>query len=121
LGKGRSSAYIESGSDILGIRTGANLFVDVDQFEATLRSAAGDNSEQRRRLLREAAELYTDDLLLSEPYLDWAIAARERLRGRYQQAILDLASLNMQAGEPEASIGLLKEIVEADRTDETAL
>ena len=71
-----------------------DIWLDVDQFETLLNSApALDNTQERRKTLTTAIELYRDDYLISDPYADWAEAERERLRERYFSALLSLAEI----------------------------
>ncbi|HEV2109674.1 MAG TPA: BTAD domain-containing putative transcriptional regulator, partial [Thermomicrobiales bacterium] len=120
LDVGRASAYIESGAEIVGLRAGASVSLDVDAFEAGLASAASASGEERRARLREALALYRGDLLPDEAYADWAVAPRERLRRRYRRAVLDLADMDVTAGEPEKVVPLLEHLLEMERTDEVA-
>jgi predicted ATPase/DNA-binding SARP family transcriptional activator len=121
LDTGRSSAYIESGPEVIGLRDGANISLDIDAFEAGLASAASTSGKERRVHLRKALALYNGDLLLNEPYADWAAAPRERLRRRYRRAVLDLADLDVKASEPEAVVPLLEQLLDVERTDEVTL
>jgi len=121
LRDGRASAYLDVGSETIALRAGIDLWLDVDAFEAELATARTLPHEQRRPHLREALSHYGDDLLSGEPYADWANAPRERLRDRRRRAVLELADLDLTAGDPGATISPLVQVLEADRTDEAVL
>ena len=75
----------------------------------------------RRQLLRAALAHYRGHLLADEPALDWCLPQRESLRLARRQAVLTLAGLDAEAGEPLATIDLLEALTRDDPGDEYAL
>jgi predicted ATPase/DNA-binding SARP family transcriptional activator len=118
---GRSpSAFLSADATTIWLEIAAPSWVDVDAFEAALCRAESVAADEQRAALRAAISLYTGDLLAAEPEVDWAIERREELRNRWQRAILELARLDMQAGEPLATEAALHAVVAGDRTEEEA-
>ncbi len=117
---GRASAYVEVGAEVVGLWSDPGLWVDADAFEATLAAAGGATATARRDALRRALALYGGDLLADEPYADWPVARRERLRRGWRRAVLDLAELEVEANEPLTTTGPLEALLTADPTDEAA-
>ncbi|MCS7179675.1 MAG: bacterial transcriptional activator domain-containing protein, partial [Anaerolineae bacterium] len=76
--------------------------------------------EERRARLMEALGVYRDDLLIEDPYAEWALAERERLRERSIEAALDLAELLAAAGMPEKAIPLCRRVLTQDEFREPA-
>ena len=62
----------------------ASIVVDADEFEreadAALRTSKHSTGDQADAQLANAAQLYRGEFLAEEPYADWAIRERERLR-----------------------------------------
>jgi len=74
-------------------RTGADVWLDADEFSALLARAEKAVPDDALELYRRALALYHDDFLaVDAPYDDWAIAERERLLALYLRAADRLAS-----------------------------
>jgi DNA-binding SARP family transcriptional activator len=96
------------------------VWIDADEFERESRGglaalAAGDRVEARRRL-EAAIAVYADDLLLDEPYAEWAILERERLRALACDALRALAELHSE--EPEEAARHLERLSELEPFDD---
>lgn len=118
LAHGRSSAYVETGAELIALRPLPGTWVDLDAFTEALTRARTATGDARRTALREAVELYAGDLLANEPYADWPVARRENLRLARERAVLELADLDVAAGEPLSTISALEALLTADRTNE---
>lgn len=116
LRSGRDSAYLDVSAETIGLRSGIDLWLDAAAFESALATVTTASAGTRRSDLREALHLYAGDLLDDEPYADWADAPRQRLQGLHRRAVLDL-----DAGEPAATVPALERILETDGTDEGVL
>jgi DNA-binding SARP family transcriptional activator len=95
------------------------VWIDADEFEQEARRgmtalAAGDRRSARERLGR-AIELYGGDFLADEPYAEWTLAERERLRALAGSALRGLAELCKT--EPEAAAGHLERLAELEPFD----
>ncbi len=98
-----------------------DIWLDVDQFETLLNSApALDNTQERRKTLTTAIELYRDDYLISDPYADWAENERDRLRERFFGALLQVAELYAQTGDYVQAIAACRRILAQDEVRENA-
>ncbi len=80
LGRGRHSAYIETGGQEIRLLPHPGFWVDVDAFERALAAAAAAPASERTGHLRDALALYSGDLLSDEVTVDWVIPRREALR-----------------------------------------
>jgi predicted ATPase/DNA-binding SARP family transcriptional activator len=87
-GDGPSDGLLELRDDVVSLRAGGLVEVDVLRFEqqAALARASGDLAE-----LRAAVALYTGDLLPEDRFEDWATRPREELRERFCDLLVDLA------------------------------
>ena len=120
LAHGRASDYVEVAGAVVRLREGATGELDTAAFEQALRNAQEPGSD-RRQLLRAALAHYRGHLLADEPALDWCLPQRESLRLARRQAVLTLAGLDAEAGEPLATIDLLEALTRDDPGDEYAL
>ena len=79
------------------------LWVDVEAFEETLKSAEqhlnADEAAQAQTEFEQAVSLYQGDFLADDPDETWAIVTREHLRLRYLDALDELARLRFAAGD----------------------
>ena len=83
----------------------ANVWSDVDAFdqwvaEGKSRSAA-DDDEAALDAYRSAEALYQGDYLRDDPYQEWAVATRERLREEHLTMLADVARIDAKLGRPE--------------------
>jgi DNA-binding SARP family transcriptional activator len=97
-----------------------HVWIDVDEFEreATggLAALATGDRTRARQCLERAVVLYGDDLLIDEPYADWVLVERERLRALAADALRALAELC--ADEPHAAVGYLERLSELEPFDD---
>jgi predicted ATPase/DNA-binding SARP family transcriptional activator len=120
LTSARESAYIETRGGTIGISPAVDLWVDVDACETAIREAMLAAPVDRRNLLRDAVSLYGGELLPTDRYEDWPIARRETLQLAWEGAVLDLAALDLDANEPQASVPSLEMLLSVDPTIEQA-
>jgi DNA-binding SARP family transcriptional activator len=120
LKSGRNSAYLSVGVDNIALRCDL-VRVDRDTFETLLLRGESASLPERRTLLRQALSLYQGDLLRDEPYAEWAESPRRYLRHLRRRAVLDLAALDADAGEPVQSLSVLQQLFQEDETGEVVL
>ena len=76
--------------------------IDADDFErhvgAGLRAFSGSNMSSAARGLRQGLELYEGDLFAEDPYADWAVAERDRLRELAARALRILGEIALREG-----------------------
>ena len=79
--------------------------VDVDEFERQLsagRAAAAQGDDDRAcRELQRGLDLYRGDFLADEPYAEWAIPERDRLRSVAADGLRLLADLRLAGGDDD--------------------
>ncbi|SDP40694.1 BTAD domain-containing putative transcriptional regulator [Lentzea jiangxiensis] len=68
-------------------------------------------------LLTDADELHVGEFLAEEPYEQWAVQAREEVRGRYTAVLRALVQL---VRDPDQQVGYLVRMLELDPYDESA-
>jgi DNA-binding SARP family transcriptional activator len=99
----------------------ARVTVDASEFERHVSAGLdavrrGDGAEARRRL-SAGLDLYAGDYLADEPYADWALPERERLRRIASDALRALAGLKQQSGEHEGAARDMERLAELDPFD----
>jgi DNA-binding SARP family transcriptional activator len=106
------------------LAAGLRLWVDVDEFERHAEAARRfERSGQQAAAVAEyelAAALYRGDLLADDPYEDWAVLARERLRLAYLEVLDRLSRLYFDQGRYGACAALCLDMVERDACREDA-
>ncbi len=103
LGKGMASRYLERDEETLAWRRDSAFWYDVAAFEQAMR-AGGEAA-------RRALELYRGDFLPEEPYVDWVLRERERLRGLYLNTLTAWLEERVQAGEWREGVELARRIL----------
>ncbi|CAN5518009.1 BTAD domain-containing putative transcriptional regulator [soil metagenome] len=117
LQRGSSSRYVRVANEIISLVPELIGEIDIVRFDrAQLFAVDGD---QRTRL-RTAIERYSGDFLADDPYSEWPVARREMLRSSWQNAVLDLAELDLAAGEADASRTALTTLLASDPAHESA-
>lgn len=91
--------------------------VDVLQFERSALAALADGAEAS---LRDAAALYSGDLLPELPDADWLTARRDELREIHREVLVKLAS-TVAEGAPEEALVILNHALESDPVHEGAV
>ena len=118
LPSGRQSGYVRVGGGTVGLDQRADVFVDTDAFRSAIARADAAKGRHRAAALREAVTLYGGDFLADEPYSDWPVATRERLRRDWRRSVLELADVERDAGRPLVVVPALEMLVGSDQTDE---
>ena len=78
--------------------------LDLDEFDRLVRQAEHAEEGRRRVLLSQAVDLARHDLLDDAPYAPWAMAERERYRGRVTRAHLAIARECLGAGQYDSAV-----------------
>lgn len=112
-----ASRYIQLQGELIVLRAPGQVRTDVESFRA-LAEAAHANDEPAAYL--EALSLYIGDLLPQDPYEDWAILHRERMKHLRLELLLRLAHLYEERNENGFAIQVLQQIVEVDHAHEEA-
>jgi DNA-binding SARP family transcriptional activator len=97
------------------------VWIDADVFESLLAegSAAFDGGEDRQalELLHRGLELYRGDFLGDEPYAEWALPERERLRRIAGDGLRVLAMLHERGGDLTAAAASLARLADLEPYD----
>jgi DNA-binding SARP family transcriptional activator len=97
------------------------VWIDADVFESLLAEgrAAFDGGEDRQalELLHRGLELYRGDFLGDEPYAEWALPERERLRRIAGEGLRVLAMLHERGGDLTAAAASLARLADLEPYD----
>jgi DNA-binding SARP family transcriptional activator len=95
--------------------------LDVDEFERCaregIRAAHDGDGAGAAALLERAVDLYRGDFVADEPYADWALAERERLRSTAVEAFRALAELRLGGGDADGATQLLVRLADMQPFD----
>jgi DNA-binding SARP family transcriptional activator len=99
----------------------ARVTIDADAFreiaESGLDATTAGHQAHARNLLAEAARLYGGDFMADEPYAEWALDERDRLRELAARVLHVLADFDRAAGDLEAAYAHLRRLAELDPLD----
>ena len=95
--------------------------IDADLFTEAVRDGLGalesGDSEKAREMLELAMSLYRGDLLEDEPYAEWAMPERDRLRQLANDSLRALARIALAEGDQAAAVGHLDRLAELEPFD----
>lgn len=95
--------------------------IDADDFESLVdrgaRAAASGHDDEAVDLLERAMALYRGDFLADEPYADWAVAERDRLRTLAGRALDRLATAHLTSHRPDEALVALQRLAELEPYD----
>jgi DNA-binding SARP family transcriptional activator len=99
----------------------SRVIVDADEFEREIFAGlaalnTGDEAAARAHLDRGMA-MYGGDFLADEPYAEWALVERDRLRSVAANALRALTELRLAAGDLEGAGGDLDRLAELEPYD----
>jgi DNA-binding SARP family transcriptional activator len=97
-----------------------HVLVDADEFEDLVRTglpALESDPRRGRALLERALDLYRGDFLADEPYAEWALDERGRLRDLAARVLHTLARIDEQANDLEAAYLHLRRLAELEPLD----
>jgi DNA-binding SARP family transcriptional activator len=96
------------------------VWVDADVFERLVTEGsgvAGADDGRARDLIREGIALYRGDFLADEPYSEWALAERDRLRDLAAGALRILAEIETREADLAAATTTLVRLTELEPFD----
>ena len=94
--------------------------VDADRFESLASgglAAAARGDSNASDALAEATELYGGDLVAEEPYAEWALAERDRLRTLASESLRTLAWIAASTKHPRAATAHLRRLATLEPFD----
>lgn len=98
-----------------------NVRLDVDEFErlaeAGMAAADAGDAEHAMRMLAAAAAHYRGDFMQDEPFADWALAERDRLRSIAAGVLRTLARLEQESGNLGSANDRLERLAEIEPLD----
>jgi DNA-binding response OmpR family regulator len=91
---------------------------DVDAFEGHIKRGrellAADELDDALHAFRSAEALYQGDYLRDDPFFEWTVSSRERLREAHLNALSDAARISAQLGQPEEAAGFCRKILRVE-------
>jgi DNA-binding SARP family transcriptional activator len=106
------------------LASGLRLWVDVDELERHAETGHRlDNAGEQTAAIAEyelAASLYRGDFLADDPYEEWPVLTRERLRLIYLDLLDRLSRLHFDHGRYAACAAVCRRIIERDNCREDA-
>jgi len=94
------------------------VWVDVEEFDRHLhRAQQSASNRQATAALSEyeaALSLYSDDFLADDPYEEWPVVQRERLRVAYLNALDRVSELHLERGEYAACVSACQTLLARD-------
>jgi DNA-binding SARP family transcriptional activator len=111
------SRYIQLQGELVVLRAPGQLRVDVEIFRALAETAYASDAPEA---YLKALSVYVNDLLPQDPYEDWAILHRERIKHLRLELLLRLARVYEERNEIDSAIPILQQIVEVDPAHEEA-
>jgi DNA-binding SARP family transcriptional activator len=96
------------------------VWVDADRFERLVTegcAAAGDDDARARDLIREGVAMYRGDFLADEPYAEWTLPERDRLRDLAARALRILAGIETREGDLAGATATLVRLTELEPFD----
>jgi DNA-binding SARP family transcriptional activator len=97
-----------------------NVWIDADAFETLVTEGcalAGRDDGAARSLLREGVQLYRGDFLADEPYAEWTLNERDRLRDLVASALRTLAEIETREDDLPAATATLIRLAELEPFD----
>jgi DNA-binding SARP family transcriptional activator len=95
------------------------VWIDADEFEDHVGAGSSALAHGEREAAREhferAVALYRGDFLEDEPYAEWALLERERLRALVEKPLRALSEL--REDDPEAAAGYLERLAQMEPFD----
>jgi two-component SAPR family response regulator len=96
---------------------------DVDAFEASMKRAqemvAQGRLDAALHAYRGAEALYQGDFLRDDPFFEWSVATRERLREAHLNGLSEAARICAEQGTPEEAAGFCRKILRIEPWRET--
>jgi DNA-binding SARP family transcriptional activator len=96
------------------------VVVDADEFERLARAGLADlgaDAPRARDRLERATALYNGDFLADEPYAEWALDERDRLRYLATCSLHALADMDHRIGDLESAYAHLRRLAELEPLD----
>jgi DNA-binding SARP family transcriptional activator len=96
------------------------VWVDADSFEKLVTEGcalAGEDDARARALIGEGVAMHRGDFLADEPYAEWALPERDRLRDLASNALRTLSEIELRAGDLPGATATLTRLTELEPFD----
>jgi DNA-binding SARP family transcriptional activator len=113
--KGKGQAYVAQQEGSYFFEPTALCWSDAEAFETQVREgrelSRRGQCEGALHAYRQAEALYQADYLRDDPFFEWSIATRERLREAHLTMLADAAQLHAMRGAPEEAASFCRKIL----------
>lgn len=121
LRKLTGEGLLDEEGESIRLNSGHQIWTDHRAFTNAARLAlVADVRSYEAQVLREAVELYTDELLI-EFYDDWVLVERERCRGLYLSALQALAQAAEERNDTDEAVAMTERFLQAAPLRENAV
>lgn len=125
LDRGSDSQYILHLGDGYCFSSRASVWLDVEAFRSHIADAEQAHESGQPRVAadsyEEALALYRGDFLETDPYEEWSLAPRERLREEHLAALSELSSCYVELGDYRKAIACCKRILDVQPARESTI
>jgi DNA-binding SARP family transcriptional activator len=97
-----------------------HVWIDADAFETLVTegcAAAGRDDDAAKGLIRQGVQMYRGDFLADEPYAEWALHERDRLRDLVATALRTLAEIETRGDDLTSATATLVRLSELEPFD----
>lgn len=98
--------------------TSVPYWSDVREFEEQIEQGrmldAAGQTDQALQAYRRAEVLYSGDFLRDDPFFEWTVSTRERLREAHLRGLSDAARIHAHIGEPDEAAGFCRKILRVE-------
>ncbi|HEX6507216.1 MAG TPA: BTAD domain-containing putative transcriptional regulator, partial [Chloroflexota bacterium] len=116
--KEKSIAHIAQQEGSYYFDTGVQSWSDVEAFEEHLQQARAlmtdGRVEEALHEYRRAEVLYQGDYLRDDPFFEWTVSTRERMREAHLSALSEAARIHAQVGAPEEAASFCRKILRVE-------
>ncbi|MDP9346152.1 MAG: winged helix-turn-helix domain-containing protein [Actinomycetota bacterium] len=99
----------------------SRVWIDATAFEEHVEAGLAARKRGERDLaadrIRRGLDLYAGDFLADEPYAEWAVGERDRLRRIASEGLRALGELGLQDGDLKSATGAFLQLAELDPFD----
>jgi DNA-binding SARP family transcriptional activator len=112
------SSFIVGRGEMLCLDSSPRIWVDTEEFTQrayrAARLASQDRTEDALGECQQATELYRGEYMEDEPYSDWCLFERERLKEVYLDLLKRMASILSRQGDLESAIQTCRKAIGVD-------
>jgi two-component SAPR family response regulator len=114
------SRYLTTQDHAYLLDFGDEAEIDFVEFKRLLGAAKRETVDAKKKILKQAVQIYQGHFLNEDAFEDWAAFERESLNETFFSAAMELSAIYQQDEKYQESIALCRRVLEIDRTHEPA-